>query len=83
MHVLQLVAVVSAVDMWLAGCVLCVGGMHVEFLSHTTPPPSFCRQCFMSTNGPAGRLVTEEPESRETDWKVTRPAGNMFVCKEQ
>lgn len=47
-----------------------------------TPPPSrpFCRRCFMSTNRPARKLVTEEPEGRETDWKVTRPAGNICVC---
>lgn len=82
-HVLQLVAVVTAADMWPAGCVLCMGGMRVAFLSHTDPslsPSPFCRQCFMSTNRPARKLVTEELEGRETDWKVTQPAGNICVC---
>lgn len=82
-HVLQLVAVVTAADMWPAGCVLCMGGMRVAFLSHTDSslsPSPFCRQCFMSTNRPARKLVTEELEGRETDWKVTQPAGNICVC---
>lgn len=84
MHVLQSVAVVSAADMRPAGHILCVGGMCVAFLSHTdTPlsPLSFCSRCFMSTNRPVRRLVLEEPEGRETDWKVTRPAGNICVRK--
>lgn len=64
------------------GCVSCMSGMRVAFLSHTdSSRASFfvARVSCQQTGGFAGP-VTEEPEGRETAWKVTRPAGITCVC---